>query len=442
MLRRKAIDSLSVWKEKDGKKPLIVEGARQVGKTFAIRAFSQSVYQSVYELNFLEKAGLRQIFEGDLNTETVLTGIRLSFPEVRFETGHTLIFLDEIQACPQAVTALKFLGSDSRFDVIASGSALGMLHGQVSSWPVGQVEYLHMYALDFEEFLWAAGIDGEIIDTIRSYRDGQRQIPEAIHRSMMRYIQQYLVIGGMPDVVNAFFPDHDYAAADAVQRRIYHDYVADIAHYAEPEIRLKAQKCWQSLPLQLTKENHKFQYATVEHRGNAKKFGSSGDWLLAAEMVSRVKNVTAVEFPLKAFEIEDQFRLYPTDIGLLICTYDFSLKKALLTEESGLSQTESIVLKAAKGGIYEALASDILWKRGMEDLHFYRNRIGSVEIEFLMEGANGVIPIEVKAGNNKSRSLNTILQADNIAKGYKFAGQNAGVAEKKITLPFYMLAFI
>ena len=130
MLRRKAIDSLSVWKEKESKKPLIVEGARQVGKTFAIRAFSKSTYQSVYELNFLEKAGLRQIFEGDLNTETVLTGIRLSFPEVRFEAGHTLIFLDEIQACPQAVTALKFLGSDSRFDVIASCSALGMLHGR------------------------------------------------------------------------------------------------------------------------------------------------------------------------------------------------------------------------------------------------------------------------------------------------------------------------
>ena len=196
------------------------------------------------------------------------------------------------------------------------------------------------------------------------------------------------------------------------------------------------------LPFQLTKENHKSQYATVEHRGNAKKYGSSVDWLLAAEMVSRLENVTTVQYPLKAFETEDQFRLYPTDIGLLICTYDFSLKRALLAEESGLTQTESIVLKTAKGGIYEALAAEILWKRGMNGLHFYRSATGTVEIEFLLEGEDGVIPIEVKVGNNRTRSLNTILQSPSIIRGYKFTNQNAGAAGKKIMLPLYMLMFI
>lgn len=441
MLRRRALDRLAEWKGRADRKPLIVEGARQVGKTFAVRAFASAAYAATYELNFLERAGLRQIFEGNLSPDDVLAGIRLSFPEVRYVAGGTLIFLDEVQACPEAVTALKFLSGDPRFDVIASGSALGMLHGQVSSWPVGQVEYLHMYALDFEEFLWAAGVDGELVDALRPYRSGERQIPEAIHREMTRHLRQYLVIGGMPDVVNAFFPERDYAAADAVQRRIYQDYVADIAHYAEPEIRLKAQKCWQSVPLQLSKENHKFQYATVEHRGTARKFGSSVDWLLGAEMVSKVVNVSAVEYPLGAFAIEDQFRLYPTDIGLLICTYDFSLKRALLEAGSDVTQTESIVLRTAKGGIYEALAAEMLWKRGKDGLHFYRNTPGTVEIEFLLEGEDGVVPVEVKAGNNRTRSLNAILQRADIVKGYKFADQNAGVAGKKVTLPLYMLMF-
>lgn len=440
MLKRKALDMLSVWKGKRDRKPLIVEGARQVGKTFAVRAFASDAYATTYELNFLERPALKQVFEGNLSANDVLAGIRLSFPENRYEAGRTLIFLDEIQACPQALTALKFLGGDSRFDVIASGSALGMLHGQVSSWPVGQVEYLHMYSLDFEEFLWAAGVDEAIIETVRGYRNGEKRIPEAIHRAMMRYLRQYLVIGGMPDVVKAFFPEYDYVAADEVQRRIYSDYVADIAHYAEPETRLKAQKCWRSVPLQLAKENHKFQYATVEHRGTTRKFGSAVDWLLAAEMVGRVLNVTKVEYPLRAFEMEDHFRLYPMDIGLLISTYDFGLKRALVSEE-GVNQTESIVLKTAKGGIYEALAAEMLWKRGRKGLHFYRNTMGTVEIEFLLEGEEGVIPVEVKAGNNKTRSLNTILESVEIARGFKFADQNAGIDGKKITLPLYMLMF-
>ncbi|MBQ3761389.1 MAG: ATP-binding protein [Clostridia bacterium] len=441
MLKRKALDDLGLWKSRSDRNPLIVEGARQVGKTYAVRAFAEAAYESVYELNFLERDTLKSIFDGDLSADAILTGIRLNYPEKRFSGGRTLLFLDEIQACPRAITALKFLSGDERFDVICSGSALGMLHGQVDSWPVGQVDYLHMTALDFEEFLWAAGLEEDIVETVRAFADGAKQIPEAIHKPMMQYFRQYLAIGGMPDVVKTFFPDRDYAAADAVQRRIYRDYVADIAHYAEAEIRLKAQKCWQSIPLQLSKQNHKFQYATVEHRGNAHKFGSSVDWLLASEMAMKVNNVSQIEYPLSAFETEDHFRIYPTDIGLLICTYDFSLKRALLGQEDGLNQTESIVLKTAKGGIYEALAADILWKRGIGDLRFYRNTPGTVEIEFLIEGPDGVTPIEIKAGNNKTRSLDTVLQNPDIAAGYKFADQNAGISGKKITLPLYMLMF-
>lgn len=432
---------MEAWRTRDTHKPLIVQGARQVGKTFAVRIFAGLSYHAFYELNFLKNASLKDIFHGDLTADTILTGIRLYFPEIKLDPGHTLIFLDELQDCPQAATALKFLAGDSRFDVIASGSSLGMLHGQVSSWPVGQVEYLDMTALDFEEFLWASGVDRDLTQRMSSYADGKTKIPDAVHQVMSKYLRQYMVIGGMPDVVNAFLSGQDYAEADRVQRRILRDYLADIAHYAEPDIRLKAQRCWQSIPVQLNKDNHKFQYETVEHRGTARKFGSSVDWLTAAGMACRVENVTVPEYPLKAFSVPDQFRLYPHDIGLLIGTYDFALKRALVMDEASLQQTESAVVRTAKGGIFEALAADMLQKRGYTELHYFRNTSGSVEIEFLLENAAGIIPLEIKAGHNRTRSLDTVLQSDAVPYGYKFANQNAGISGKKITLPLYMLMF-
>lgn len=442
MLKRKALTALKAWKERIGKKPLIVQGARQVGKTYAIRAFAKENYDVCYELNFLQNTALKDIFLGDLSADAVLSGIRLSFPELRLHIGHTLIFLDELQACPEAATALKFLGADPRFDVIASGSALGMLHGQVSSWPVGQVEYLDMYALDFEEFLWAMGVEPDLIASLAGYMDGHAAIPQGIHQAMTSYLRQYMVIGGMPDVVNAFRAEQDFAAADAVQRRIYRDYEADIAHYAEPDIRLKAQRCWQSIPLQLSKPNHKFQYEIVEHRSSARKFGTAVDWLTAAGMACAVYHVSSVEYPLKAFAEDTSFRLYPNDIGLLICTYDFSLKRALAMPDMSMDTEESIVIRTAKGGIYEALAADFLQKQGRHDLYFYRNTAGTAEIEFLIENRDGVIPIELKAGHNKTRSLDEILQSEAVPYGYKFAEQNAGRAGKRIMLPHYMLMFL
>ena len=441
MLKRKAISALRAWKEKRDRLPLIIEGARQVGKTFAVRAFAGEAYTCFYELNFLEDKRLSGIFEGSLDGDSILNSIRLSFPHIRFIPGKALVFLDEIQACPQALTALKFLSGDSRFDVIASGSALGMLHGRVASWPVGQVEYLDMFSLDFEEFLWALGIGEDLVHSVAAYRSGARSIPVAVHETMMRCLRQYLVVGGMPDAVNAFLPDRDLLAADAVQRRIYRDYQADIAHYAEPEIRLKAQRCWESIPLQLMKPNHKFQYAAVEPRGNAQKFASSVEWLTASGMAYRVQNVSQVQYPLRAFEQPESFRLYPCDIGLLVAAFDFSLKQALLATETANSPTESVILRTAKGGIYEALAAEILAKRGFRNLHFYRNTPGTVEMEFLLEGENGVIPLEIKAGKNKTRSLDTLLQSPDIRTGYKFADQNVGQSGKKITLPLYLLMF-
>lgn len=443
MLKRKVTDRLKAWKNKHGGKCLIISGARQVGKTYIVREFGKAEYDSYIELNFIEDPGLSSIFKGSLAANDILAGIRLYRPESRIVPGSTLILLDEIQECESAITALKFLAADSRIDVIATGSLLGLNYKGHTSYPVGSVEYLDMHALDFEEFLWAIDVDGDIIAGLRRHFEEKTPVPEGIHLRMMAYLRQYMVTGGMPEAVSAFIPQFDHAAADAVQRRIYRDYLADIARYADPNIKIKAEKCYRSIPLQLSKENHKFQYSVVEHRGTAKKFESSLDWIINADMAAPVMNVSVPSYPLAAYAADDNIRLYPTDIGMLICTYDFSLKKALLADEefSGKDLSDP-VLTTAKGGLYEALIADILIKNGHRELHFYRNETGTIEMEFLLEGPEGVIPAEVKAGRNGTRSLNSLLENSDIRFGYKLADRNVGVSGKKITLPLYMAMFL
>lgn len=443
MLKRKIQAKLTAWKNGHNNKCLIISGARQVGKTYIVRKFAEDEYSSFIELNFIENPGLSSIFKGSLNADDILIGIRLNFPDKQIIPGKTLILLDEIQECSNAITALKFLAADNRIDFIATGSLLGLQYKGSSSYPVGSVEYLDMHSLDFEEFLWALGIDEEIIMQLRKYYDEKTAVPYGIHSKMMAYLRQYLVLGGMPEVVNTFITERDYYAADAVQRRIYRDYLADIARYADPNIKIKAEKCYKSIPLQLSKENHKFQYSVVEHKGNAKKFESSLDWIINADMVAPVLNVSKVEYPLSAYAIDDNIRLYNTDIGLLICTYDFSIKKALLEDEDFFDKAlANPVLKTAKGSIYEALVADMLIKAGNSSIFFYRNDSGTVEIEFLLDKPFGALPIEVKAGRNGTKSLNSVLKNEDILFGIKFADQNVGIKDRKITLPIYMAIFL
>ncbi len=440
MLKRKALEELDSWKKKKMNKSLIVTGARQVGKTYIIKKFGES-YRSYIELNFLEEPSLCQIFKENLNADTILMGIRLSKPGTSIIDGDTLVFLDEIQECPEAITALKFLAMDSRIDTIASGSALGMAYNRVTSYPVGYVDYLDMYSLDYEEFLWAMGVDDNIIQVVKQHYMDCTPVEGIIHDKFMQYLRQYMVIGGMPEVVAHFRETLDYHAANEVQRRIYRDYLADIARFAQPSEKLKAEKCYRSIPAQLMKDNHKFQYSVVEKRGTARKFESSIDWLESAHMVISVSNVGFVEYPLQLHELEDNIRLYPSDIGLIISTFDYSIIPAILMNHED-DASAHIILKTAKGGLYEALIADILTKGGHRNLHFYRNEAGTAEIEFLMEGEEGVIPVEVKAGRKKARTLDNLLKKEDIVKGYKLADQNVGVDGKKITLPLYMAMWL
>ena len=366
MLKRLIIEKLKAWHRQELRKSLIISGARQIGKTFIVRAFAQEKYEAFIELNFLEQPELKGIFSGNLDVSTLLLNMSVFRNLEQTVPGKTLILLDEVQECPEAITSLKFWSMDSRYDVISTGSALGMSHNKISSYPVGYVEYLDMHSLNFQEFLWANHISDAVIDTLRACFKNRTPVPYVLHQKMMDLLRYYMILGGMPEVINAFLDQNDILAADSVQKRIYRDYIADIAHLAPPLIKIKAEKCYRSIPLQLSGENHKFKYGTVESKGTSSKFETSIDWLKNAYIVKPAYNLKNIAYPPELYKDDSNFRLYPTDIGMLMASCDFSIKKALLEEKTMEDAPSNIVLGTAKGGLFEGLAADILIKNGYD----------------------------------------------------------------------------
>ena len=436
MLRRDIIDELKKWKDDSKRKCLVIRGARQVGKTYAVQRFGEEEYESFVEINFLENPSMKKIFSGDLDSKTIRTNISLYIPESRIVPGKTCLFLDEIQECSEAITSLKFLAKDKDFDVIASGSMLGIDYKRPTSYPVGSIQYIDMYSLSFKEFLYAAGVTDEIIDSLRSYFENETMVPWAIHDRIMELFRLYIIIGGMPEAVSLYFEKSSISDADKKVREILDDYRYDIAHYAKADVKIKAEECYFSISRQLSKENHKFMYSNVEKGGTARKYGSSIDWLKGAYLVLCVYNTSGYDIPLNARRIDDNFRAYPTDIGLLMGMFDYSVKEQIIHPENKL------LGGMAKGGIYEAVVADMLIKNGHKELFFRKNETSTFEIEFLIEKSEGVIPIEVKAGNSRSKSLDNLLKRDEIPYGYKLIDGNVGISGKKKTMPLYMAMFI
>lgn len=433
MLRRKIYDKLFAWKKSAGKKDaILLRGVRQCGKTYIVREFGKREYKNFIEINFIERPDMQAVFSGNLDVDSMVQQIKLSMPGCQFIPGETLLFLDEIQDAPNARTSLKFWTQDGRFDCIASGSLLGIDYKNEVSIPVGYEQQLIMRTLDFEEFLWALGVEGNLKEMLAPYVDGTKRVPEAMHNSLNKYLQEYMVVGGLPEVVDTYIATKDFYQVHLLQEKILRDYQDDIAKYALNQDKIKAKQCFLSIPRQLSKENHKFQYSVVEKKATARKFTSSLDWLHNAGLIAFAYNVNSPWFPLKAYVKEDQFRVYLCDIGLLVAMYGYQLKIALLSDA---------LEGPAKGGIYESLVADILAKRG-EELYYYKKEDSTLEIEFILERDCKLVPVEVKARKGSTRSLNELLKMDNIERGYKLTAQNTGVVEKKITLPLYMATII
>ena len=391
MLKRKIYQTLLDWKNTKHNECLLIKGARQVGKSFIIREFGRKNYQSFIELNFYQHPEYISIFDGDLTPDEIYKRISLQVLGVNFVEGETLIFLDEIQHCPNARTAIKFLAQDNRYDVISSGSLLGLHYKEIVSIPVGYERQIDMHSLDFEEFLWAYGYDDVAIKNLKEYFFTKEKIPHAIHDKFQQIIREYLVVGGMPDVVNVFFETQNFQAVHQKQIDILREYEEDIKKYAKTTDRQKIKDCYYSIPRQLAKEYTKFQYSTVSPRSTAKKYENALEWLDDAGMIRCVYNVSTPQLPLRAYEKQNEFKVYATDIGLTTALFGFETQAALV---------QDILKGPAKGGIYENLIFDMLIKRGA-DLHYIKKENSTQEIEFLMEENCSIIPIEVKSKKEK-----------------------------------------
>ena len=434
-LRRKIDDYLLAWRNREDKLPLIVKGARQIGKTESIFHFAQKNYENIVSINFVLEPKYKTILSDGYGVNEIIKNISLLDPSKKFIQGKTLIIFDELQEVPDIATSLKAFKLDGRFDVICSGSLLGINYKKIHSNSVGYKTDYEMFSMDFEEFLWGMGISGDMIENLCGYLRSKTIVPEAIHSQMMNYYRQYIAIGGMPEAVQKYIDTKDFREIDRIQRSLLQGYQYDIAHYATAEEKVKAEKCYLSLAKQLLdKENHKFQYKEVEHGGRAQKYFSSIEWLLRADMVHLCKLVTDVRFDLDDYARDDFFRAYTTDLSLLMAMKDFSLKQHIV---------ENTLFGNSKGGIYECAIADALYKKGYP-LYFYKNETTKRKIDVMIQKDGVVVPIEVKSGNTRANSLKSILKMNaDIPYGYKFVDGNIGVSDDGIiTLPLYMIAFI
>lgn len=432
-------NTLLKWKKEKKNECLLIKGARQVGKTYLVREFGKNEYESFVEINFQEQKSLKVIFDGDKTAEEIYKRMTANIPNIKLIPHKTLIFLDEIQKCAGARTALKFLAEDNRYDVIASGSLLGLSYGKdddrdvepIESIPVGYEKAVTMYSLDFEEFLWSYGYTDETIAYLKSFYTSKEKIPSVIHDRFENLLREYLVVGGMPEVVANYAKFKDFTKVQEIQDKILASYADDISQHAKGVEKTKVRKCYDSIPRQLAKENKKFKYSEVENKATARKFGDSIQWLRDANMAYVCYNTTTPILPLNAYEKDNEFKLYITDTGLLLALFGFATKQALLNGN----------LKGfAKGGIFENFVAETLIKNGYT-LHYYKPN-DSLELEFIIEKDGEIIPIEVKAGNTPTKSLDSFIEEFTPSIAIKLISGNIGLTDKKFTIPHFLAMFI
>lgn len=440
MIKRKMYKYLINWKQKKDKSALIIKGARQVGKRYLVREFGRNEYESYIEINFLKNPLYKNIFKGDLSAEEIFKRLSAYIPNLKIIPFKTLLFLDEIQVCAEARTAVKFLVEDGSVDVISSGSLLGLSYledddknvTEPTSLPVGYEEQITMYSLDFEEFLWAKGYNDDAIAYLKDFYISNKEVPKELNDKYLELFREFMIVGGMPEVVQTFIDTNNFQEASKIQGKILADYQDDISKHAKGQEKIKVRQCYDSIPKQLAKEYKKFQYSVVEKGKTSKKYGGSIKWLCDSSLVNKCSNVNEAYIPLLAYEMDDQFKLYLNDTGLLLYLYGPETKLAILNN----------TLKGnAKGGIYENIISESLLKRGYK-LYYYKTQNSSMEIEFVIEKNGEVIPIEVKAGNDSTPSLNSFINKYHPKVSYKFVNGNVGFLDGKKTLPHYMVMFI
>ena len=434
LLKRKIDDYLIHWKENVERLPLIVKGARQIGKTASIEMFAEKNYQSVVEINFVLQKQYKSIFDDGFEVDTIIKNISLINPGFVFTPGQTLLFFDEIQACPNCATSLKSFKSDGRYDVICSGSLMGISYEEIESNSVGYKEDYEMYSMDFEEFLWAKGYKAEQIEEMYQKMLRIEPLSDIEYDVMLRNFREYMVLGGMPAIVNSFVKNKNYSGTLKMQKQILLDYEEDITKYAKGLDKGKVLNVYRKIPTFLGKDNKKFQISKVEHGARSREYVGTVEWLISAGIVNACYCMESPELPLKGNANPDNFKIYFGDTGLLIGSLD---------EEAQEDLRENKNFNTYKGAIYENIVAEMLKKQGY-DLYFYRNEKGTLEMDFFVRDADSLVPVEVKATDGMTASLNNLIEKEKYADikyGIKFANKNVGFNGKFYTFP-YFLAFL
>lgn len=430
-LRRKIDDFLLKWKSDEDRKPLIVKGCRQIGKTESIKHFAKIAgYESFVEINFVRDEKYKKITDDGYTASAIIKNISLLDPTKKFIDGKTLIFFDEVTEFPEIATSLKFFKEDGRFDVICSGSMLGVNYKKIESNSVGYKTDYEMYSMDFEEFLWAKGYDDATTEDMLSHLKTLTPFSE-LEMSVYRGIfLDYVVLGGMPAVVKDYVKKGTFEGSLDTQRQLIADYKEDIRKYAQGVDQTRILNVFNSVASQLAKENKKFQISKIEKNARFRDYRGCAEWLADAGIVNVCYCLSDVELPLSGNCDTDKFKLYFCDTGLLV---------ALLDEESQEDLRANKNLGVYKGAIYENIVSEALVKSGYK-LYYYKKDNGTLEEDFFIRSANNLIPIEVKADKGRSKSLKTLISSENypdVAYAFKLSANNVGYSERIYTFPYF-----
>lgn len=435
LLERKIDTYLAEWKANPQRLPLIVKGARQIGKTASIELFASKYYKSVVEINFVLQKQYQSIFDDGFEVDTILRNISLINPDFTFLPNETLLFFDELQACPNCATSLKAFKLDGRFDVICSGSLMGISYEEIESNSVGYKEDYEMYSMDFEEFLWAKGYHAQQIDEMYEKMLNITPLSKVGFDVMMENFREYMVLGGMPAIVNSFVKNKNYSGTLKMQKQILLDYEEDITKYAKGLDKGKILNIYRKIPTFLGKENKKFQISKVERGARSREYTGTVDWLASAGIVNICYCMEQPELPLKGNYNPDNFKLYFGDSGLLVGSLDDEAQEDLRNNKN---------FNTYKGAIYENVVGDMLVKQGYQ-LYFYKNEKGTLEMDFFVRDADSLVPIEVKAIDGATVSLNNLIDKEKYADiryGIKLGYRNIGFNGKFYTFPYFLTFLI
>ncbi|MFR2788550.1 MAG: ATP-binding protein [Clostridia bacterium] len=430
-LKRKIDQYLIEWKKDKYKMPLIVKGARQIGKTDAIENFAKNNYENIIEINFALEKQYQDIFDDGFDVDNIIKNITLKNPNFKVVPGKTLIFFDEMQACINCATSLKAFNQDKRYDVICSGSLMGINYKEIESNSVGNKIDYNMYSMDFEEFLWAKGYKEEQIEDLYKCMLEVKPLTHTQYEVMMNNFKEYMIIGGMPAIVNKFVTQKNYSGTLQMQKQILLDYEEDITKYANGLEQGKVLNIYRKIPTFLGNENKKFQISKVEPGARKREYAGTIEWLDNAGIVNISYCMEKPELPLGGNYNPDNYRLYFGDTGILIGSFDEEAQEDLRNNKN---------FNTYKGAIYENIVGDMLVKQGYK-LYFYKNEKGTIGMDFFVRDKDSLIPVEVKANDNATISLNNLIDSEkfkDIKYGIKLCNKNIGFNEKFYTFPYFL----